>query len=61
MKISVYNVYSDKTETFQGEPEQLRNQLASAYPFLSKYKNDSLQQDLQKLSQQQALMLSVEE
>jgi hypothetical protein len=61
MKVSVYSVYSDFTNTFQGEPEQIRNQLNATYSFLKRYKGKSLQEDLAKLSQQQALMVSVED
>jgi hypothetical protein len=61
MVITVYNIYSEKTNTYTGEPEQVRSQLQSAYPFLARYENQSLQEDLQDLSRQQALMLSVKD
>jgi hypothetical protein len=61
MKIEVYNCYSEKTETFSGEPEQVRNQLNERYDFLKRYEHGSLQQDLEKLSQQQSLFLEVTE
>jgi len=61
MKVSIYNIYSEETKTFQGEPEQVRNQLNDTYGFLARYGSDSLQGDLQKLSQQQCFMVSVED
>ena len=61
MKAIVYHIYSGDTDTYQGEPDQVRAQLNAAFPFLSHYNNSSLQEDLERLSQQQALMLSVEE
>jgi hypothetical protein len=60
MKIKVYNIYNNSTENFSGEPEQVRQQLNAAFPFLSRYKNASLQEDLTKLSQQQAYMIDIE-
>ena len=61
MKVEIYNCYSEKTETFSGEADQVRNQLNERYDFLKRYGHGSLQQDLEKLSQQQALMLEVTE
>ena len=61
MKVEVYSIYSGATQTFQGSDEQVRNQLNAAYPFLARYKNNSLQDDLSKLSQQQNLMVEVKE
>jgi hypothetical protein len=60
MKVTVFNVYTDETKTFSGEPEQVRSQLNATYNFLGRYNHDSLQQDLTKLSQQQVYMVSVE-
>lgn len=59
MYVEVYSISSDKTDVFSGTPEQLRNQLLATYPFLDRYKNSSLQEDLSKLSQQQNFMVSV--
>jgi hypothetical protein len=61
MKITVFNVYTDETKTFSGEPEQVRAQLNATYSFLGRYNHDSLQQDLTKLSQQQVFMVNVEQ
>ena len=61
MKVKVYNAYSDTTETFQGSPEQIRNQLNITYEFLGRYNHNSLQEDLSKLSQQQAFFVKVED
>jgi hypothetical protein len=61
MRVKVYHIYSGDTDTYSGSTEQIRNQLNAAFPFLKKYNGASLQDDLSKLSQQQALMLSVEE
>jgi hypothetical protein len=60
MKITVFNIYTDETKTFSGEPSQVRNQLNAAYSFLGRYSHSSLQEDLTKLSQQQAYMVSLE-
>lgn len=60
MQVKVYNIYSDKTDVFQGEPEQVRNQLNARFDFLKRYQNQSLQDDLERLSMQQALMVDVE-
>jgi hypothetical protein len=61
MTIKIYNVYSKNTNTFHGEPEQIKNQLTEAYGFLSRYGCQTLQDVLQQLSQQQSLMLEVTE
>ena len=61
MKVKVYNIYTNETENFQGEPEQVRQQLNSRFEFLKRYKNQTLQEDLERLSIQQALMINVEE
>jgi hypothetical protein len=61
MKVKVFNIYSDATQTFSGEPEQVRAQLNASFPFLGRYKNTSLQEDLTKLSQQQAYMVDIEQ
>ena len=62
MKVSVHNVYSQSERTFNGSPEQVVNQLKLHYTFLRRYKDvDTLQEILQKLSEQQALFVSVEE
>ena len=58
MKVTIYNCYSEETQTFQGSPEQLRNQLNAAFPFLKRYNGQSLQEDLSKISQQQAYMVT---
>jgi hypothetical protein len=61
MKVCVFNIYSDATQTFSGEPEQVRAQLNEAFPFLKRYNHASLQEDLVKLSQQQAYLVNVEQ
>jgi len=61
MKVTVENVYSETTKTFQGEPEQVTNQLLEAYPFLARYNAASFQDVVSKLSQQQAFMVKVEQ
>jgi hypothetical protein len=61
MKVSVYNIYSDSTEVFHGEPEQVRAQLNASYAFLARYGSQSLQDDLQQLSRAQAFIVSVED
>ena len=61
MKVSVYHIYSGDTDTYTGEVDQLRNQLNAAFPFLKKYNGASLQDDLRKLSEQQALIVNVED
>jgi hypothetical protein len=61
MKVKVYNIYTNETENFQGEPEQVRRQLMSRYEFLKRYQNQTLQEDIERLSIQQALMVNVEE
>jgi hypothetical protein len=61
MKVTVYHIYSEATDTYSGQPDQVRAQLNAAFLFLQKYKNDSLQKDLTKLSQQQSLMVNVED
>jgi hypothetical protein len=61
MRVIVENIYTDSKQTFSGEPTQIRNQLNAAFPFLKRYKNASLQEDLSKISQQQAFMVNVEQ
>jgi hypothetical protein len=61
MVVKIFNIYSGSTDTFQGEAEQVRNQLNDTYGFLARYGSDSLQDDLSKLSQQQCFMVSVED
>ena len=60
MTLSVYNIYSGATNFFSGEPDQVRNQLLDTFPFLKRYANQSLQEDISKLSEQQAFMVKVE-
>jgi hypothetical protein len=59
MKISVYNIYTDTTENFIGEPEQVHAQLLMKYPFL-RTQNKTLKQDIEYLAMQQAFMVTVE-
>ena len=62
MKVSVYNIYSKNTNTFQGEPDQIKNQLNDRYShILERYGCVTLQHILQKLSEQQSMMLEVTE
>lgn len=61
MKVTVHNVYSENTDTYTGEPDQIREQLLQKYYFLKRYNNASLSDDLRKLSQQQAYFIKVEE
>lgn len=60
MKVTIFDVYTNETETFQGEPEQVRNQLNARYQFLERYDNDTLQEDLERLAAQQALFVAVD-
>jgi len=61
MKVKILNAYTNETETFQGEPEQVRDQLNARYQFLQRYENNTLQEDLERLAMQQAFFVSVEE
>jgi hypothetical protein len=60
MKVTIFDAYTEETSTFQGEPDQVRNQLNARYQFLKRYENDTLQDDLERLSEQQALFLNIE-
>jgi hypothetical protein len=59
MKISIHNIYTDETENFTGDPQQIHNQLKMRYPFL-RNKNNTLQQDVEYLAAQQAFMVNLE-
>jgi hypothetical protein len=61
MIVKIYNAYTNATETFNGQPEQVRAQLNARYSFLSRYQAQSLHEDLEKLSQQQALFVEASE
>jgi hypothetical protein len=60
MRVSVYNIYSDATEVFEGEPEDVRRQINAKYSHLSKYGHKSLLEDIRKLGNTQALFVTVE-
>jgi len=60
MRVSVYNIYSDATEVFEGKPEDVRRQIKAKYSHLAKYGHKSLQEDIRKLGSTQALFVTVE-
>ena len=60
LKVTVTRLYGGEIETFIGEPEEVRNQLLLAFSYLKRYHNETLQQDLDSLNKQQALIVSVE-
>jgi hypothetical protein len=59
MTVKVENLYSGKTETFQGESEQIRSELRARFNWLLRYGYSTLQQELQKLSETQAFQVEV--
>jgi hypothetical protein len=61
MKITIHNVYGDYDETFQGEPDDVRKRINARFSFLAKYGHKSLQEDIRRLANTQALFVSVEE
>ena len=61
MRVEVYDVYSEQTQAFSGEPEQVRQQLLAHYNFLKRYENASLTEDLAALSRQQAYFVEVKQ
>lgn len=61
MKVTVYHVYGDRTETFQGAPEEVRRQINARFGYLAKYGHKSLQEDLEKLGNTQAFFVEVED
>lgn len=61
MRVSIYNIYSDATEIFEGEPEDVRRQINAKYSYLANYGHKSLQEDIRKLGNTQALFVTVEE
>jgi hypothetical protein len=61
MKVEVFNAYTQHTDTFIGQPEQVREQLRAKYPFLSRYSAQSLHDELSNLSRQQAFFVAVEQ
>jgi hypothetical protein len=60
MKITIYHVYGGHSETFQGEPEDLRKQLNSRFSHLASYAHKSLEEDIAKLASAQAFIVNVE-
>lgn len=60
MKVSIFNAYTEKTETFSGDPEQVRQQLLARYDYLANKKHATLDEDLSYLARQQALFVDVE-
>jgi hypothetical protein len=59
MIVKVTNLYSEKTDTFAGEPEQIRSELRARYDWLQRYGYATLQQELEKLGQAQAYHVEV--
>ena len=59
MTVKVTNLYSEKTDTFTGEPEQIRSELRARYDWLQRYGYATLQQELEKLGQAQAYHVEV--
>ena len=62
MQVRIHNAYSHSERTFSGTPEQVEAQLRMHYTFLRRYKDTgTLQQILEKLANQQAFFVSVDE
>ena len=61
MIVSVKNLYSEQTETFKGEPEQIRSELRDRFDWLLRYGYSTLQQELEKLSETQAFQVEVQQ
>lgn len=59
MIVKVTNLYSDETQTFQGEPEQIRSELRARFEWLQNYGYATLQQELSKLGEAQAYQVQV--
>jgi hypothetical protein len=61
MVVKVTNLYSEHTDTFKGEPEQIRSELRARYDWLQRYGYATLQQELSKLGEAQAYHVEVEQ
>ena len=61
MVVKVTNLYSEHTDTFKGEPEQIRSELRARYEWLQRYGYATLQQELEKLGQAQVYHVAVEQ
>ena len=59
MTVKVTNIYSEETQTFKGEPEQIRSELRARYEWLQNYGYSTLQQELEKLGNAQAYNVEV--
>jgi hypothetical protein len=61
MKVTILNAYSNKKESFSGEPEQIKSQLLARYPYLQNRGLESFHDVVAKLSNTQAFFVEVEE
>jgi UDP-N-acetylmuramate-alanine ligase len=61
MIVKVTNLYSEHTDTFKGEPEQIRSEIRARFDWLQRYGCATLQQELEKLGQAQAYHVAVEQ
>jgi hypothetical protein len=59
MTVKVTNLYSEHSDTFQGEPEQIRSELRAKFDWLQRYGYATLQQELEKLGEAQAYQVEV--
>ena len=60
MKVTVENLYSGKTDIFQGEPKQVKAQLFATYKWIGNYGTNDLHEILKRLSEAQAYSVQVE-
>jgi hypothetical protein len=60
MRLTVYQIYSEETEVFEGEDEEVRKQINARFPYLANYGHTSLEEDIKKLGNTQAFFVKVE-
>jgi hypothetical protein len=60
MRIEVYNAYSEETQIFEGDDEEVRKQINASFSYLARYGHTSLEEDIKKLGNTQAFFVKVE-
>lgn len=61
MRVVVQHLYGGAIETFEGDTHQVKNQLRIRYPWLARYAGETLQQDVNHLNRQQAMLARLED
>jgi hypothetical protein len=60
MTVKVHNIYTNKTETFSGSSDSIKNQIGSKYNFLDRYHHESFEDLIHELSRCQSFFVEVE-